>query len=115
MEGMRTRTNLVVVAAGAMLPLLAAPVALARTTTVRLQNVTLSRDAVRIEKGDTVRWLDEDRHTTHTVTSKGRPDFRSSGTLRAGDIHRVRFNRRGRFAYVCTVHPASMRGEITVV
>ena len=67
---------------------------------------------VRIHRGDSVRWLFRDAPSSHNVTSRGTPRFRSSVSQQSGS-YRVRFTRRGTYRYVCTIHPG-MTGRVVV-
>jgi plastocyanin len=63
--------------------------------------------------GDTVIWsFRDDGHTT--TANRGQAERWNSGTESAGQTFRHRFNRPGRFQYVCTPHAFFMRGTITV-
>jgi plastocyanin len=81
---------------------------------IAIKDVSYKRPAITVRKGTTVIWNDKDGFTSHTVTSRGRPGFRSSRTLQRGDAFRVTFTRRGRYSYFCRVHPANMRGVVRV-
>jgi plastocyanin len=79
---------------------------------VTIKDIDFSAKVVRIHRSDTVRWLFRDGATPHNVTSRGRPRFRSS-VSRQGGSYSVRFDRRGTYRYVCTIHP-SMTGRVVV-
>lgn len=62
----------------------------------------------------TWQWLDGHIDTPHNVTSlPGGPQFKASGTRQTGS-YSIRFNTPGKYLYECTIHPASMQGEIVV-
>ena len=85
-------------------------------TTVRLQNIAFHPAHITIEAGSTVtwKWLDADIDTSHNVTSlPGGLQFKPSGTRETG-IYSIRFQKPGNYFYECTIHPASMQGEIVV-
>lgn len=84
--------------------------------TVRLQNIAIKPSKVTIQRGSTVtwQWLDGHIDTAHNVTSlPGGPQFKASATKQNGS-YTVRFNTPGKYFYECTIHPASMQGEIIV-
>src|SRR3984957_2361225 len=84
--------------------------------TIRLQNIAIKPSKVTIQRGSTVtwQWLDGHIDTAHNVTSlPGGPQFKASGTRQTGS-YTVRFNTPGKYLYECTIHPASMQGEIVV-
>jgi plastocyanin len=62
-----------------------------------------------IEAGEAVTFSNEGEQI-HNVRGDG---FFSDG-LAAGESYSHRFVRPGRYPYVCTLHPATMRGVITV-
>ena len=75
-----------------------------------------------VETGTTVTWTQEDAGA-HTVTSgtveqgaaavTERPDGRfDSGELTTGQTFRFTFADPGTYAYFCSIHPATMRGEV---
>ena len=98
--------------AGVALPLPAG--AAGARESIAIKGISYKRPAITVPKGTTVVWNDKDGYTSHTVTSRGRPSFRSSRVLQRGDSHRVTFTRAGRYAYFCRVHPANMRGVVRV-
>ena len=83
----------------------------AATKTVRVGDNFFQARSITISKGSTVRWrwVGSSRH--NVVATSG-ASFRST-TKRSGTYSRT-FKRRAKIRYVCTVHPASMRGTITV-
>lgn len=84
--------------------------------TIRLQNIAIHPAKVTIQQGSTVtwRWLDGHIDTPHNVTSLASgPQFKASGTRQTGS-YSVRFTKPGTYDYECTIHPASMQGEIVV-
>jgi plastocyanin len=83
---------------------------IASTHTVTLSHIRYHPSTLRIKRGDSVRWLWEDRGTEHNVTGKG---FKSK-TMGRGSFS-VRFTRAGTFNYHCTIHVSEgMRGRIVV-
>jgi plastocyanin len=64
---------------------------------------------VHVNAGQTVTWTNTGQ-TIHTV--KG-PGFFSQA-IDPGKRYSHRFPRAGRFAYLCTLHPAQMRGTVVV-
>lgn len=83
----------------------------ATTKTVRVGDNFFSPRSITISKGTTVRWrwVGERRHSV--VATRG-ATFRST-TKTSGTYSRT-FRRRGTVRYICTVHPASMRGTVSV-
>lgn len=81
-----------------------------RTHTVVLKNVRFNPKTTTIRRGDTVVWRWRDGSIRHDVVSSR---FRDSALKRSG-THSVRFRRRGRYPYICTVHQPSMDGLVVV-
>ncbi|HWX87905.1 MAG TPA: plastocyanin/azurin family copper-binding protein [Solirubrobacteraceae bacterium] len=77
---------------------------------VTLSHIRYHPGTLNIRRGDTVRWLWEDRGNEHNVTGHG---FKSR-TMTKGSFS-VRFTRAGTFNYHCTIHVAEgMKGKIVV-
>ena len=64
--------------------------------------------ALRVGPGDTVTWENEGQET-HTV--KGDGFF--SRAMNAGDTFEHKFDKKGSYDYVCTLHP-QMQGTVVV-
>jgi plastocyanin len=78
--------------------------------TVTLSHIRYHPSTLSIKRGDTVKWLWEDKGTEHNVTGKG---FKSR-TMTKGSFS-VRFTKAGTFDYHCTIHVAEgMRGKVIV-
>ena len=93
-------------------------------TTVRLKLIAFKPSALTVRAGTTVTWQQADPGM-HTVTSgtvesgaatvKVHPDGQfASGELATGDDFEFTFTKPGTYPYFCEIHPATMRGEITV-
>lgn len=65
-----------------------------------------------IKAGTTVRWVNEEKRTTHTVRFAG-PAGQESERLFPGDQFEHRFDRPGFVSYLCGPHP-EMQGSIDV-
>jgi plastocyanin len=83
----------------------------AATKTVRVGDNFFSPRSITISKGSSVRWrwVGDARH--NVVATRG-ASFRS--TIKASGTYTRTFRRRGTVRYICTIHPSSMRGTITV-
>jgi plastocyanin len=75
---------------------------------VRIVDNRFRPRTVTIDRGTAIRWVNRGTRD-HTATGR----TWSSGVLDPGDSFRRRFNRRGTFAYRCTIH-ATMRGTVVV-
>ena len=83
----------------------------AATKTVRVGDNFFSPSSISIRKGTKVtwRWVGSSRH--NVVATRG-ASFRS--TIKRSGTYSRTFRRRGTVKYICTIHPASMRGTIRV-
>jgi plastocyanin len=71
-----------------------------------------------INTGDTVRWIWEENDIPHTVSSEDAnapADFGSELLTGEGSIYEYTFTEEIHFEYLCSVHPATMFGSITVI
>lgn len=84
----------------------------AQTSGVSIQNVAYNPTTVRVDVGETVRWINDDP-APHTVTSEAAGLF-SSGVIEPGGSYSRTFDTAGDYQYFCTVHPRLMRGVVLV-
>ena len=68
-----------------------------------------SPDRISVKAGSTVTWTNEDNFT-HTVQVDGQPDHK----VGRGDSVSIRFDRPGRYHFICTLHSHDMSGEVIV-
>lgn len=88
----------------------AEPPALAsRAKSVGIDGFAFRPGTLTVSRGTIVSFVNSDR-VAHTATRAGSFD---TGRIRPGRSASVRFNRRGTFAYHCTIHPF-MKGKIVV-
>ncbi len=77
-----------------------------------------------VTPGTTVTWSQKDAGE-HTVTSgtivqggagvTEKPDGKfDSGDIATGGTYKFKFDEAGTYPYFCEIHPATMRGEVTV-
>lgn len=78
------------------------------TQEVTISNFAFTPSQANIEKGQTVKWKNNDS-VSHTVTG---PDF-TSPTLNSGDTFTYTFNEDATIEYHCSFHP-QMKGTIIV-
>ncbi|NNL95399.1 MAG: hypothetical protein HKO64_07215, partial [Xanthomonadales bacterium] len=71
-----------------------------------------SPSELTIEVGDTVRWINATGGAIHNVTSSD--DAWVPSATASSFTFEVVFNDPGSFGYLCTIHPGSMQGTITV-
>ena len=78
--------------------------------TVTIDGFAFKPPSIVVKQGDTVEWRNDDPvpHTA-TATDAGL----DSGEIAAGGRYRFVARRKGRFAYLCTLHPI-MKSELIV-
>jgi plastocyanin len=94
----------------ALLP--AAPAMAADPAAVTIDNFTFSPAVLTVARGTRVVWTNRD-DMAHTVVSAAKPPAFRSPPLDTGDSFATVFDRPGRFAYFCSLHP-HMQGTIVV-
>lgn len=99
-------------AVGALCFALASAFADAATVEVRMENYAFVPASVTIRVGDTVRWVNAEKRTSHSILFIGPGGFESD-RLFTDDAYERRFDRPGRYAYTCGPHP-EMRGVVVV-
>ncbi len=82
-----------------------------KTYSVGIENFAFSPKEIRIKKGDTITWTNEDS-APHTVTSDTGDEL-DSQRLNTGQTYTHKFNEKGTFSYYCAIHP-SMKGKVIV-
>lgn len=92
-----------------------APVARGQGTPamVSIQHHRFEPASLSIKAGTTVRWVNDEKRTSHSVLFKGE-DGLESERLFPGESWERRFDRPGRYAYTCGPHP-EMLGVIEVL
>jgi plastocyanin len=102
----------------------ASPAAAGGGQTVALKLIAFNPERLSVAVGTAVTWKNEDA-AEHTVTSgsvtQGSGGVATaadkkfeSGTLKQNATFSHTFTAPGTYAYFCALHPATMRGEITV-
>jgi plastocyanin len=86
------------------------PVTAATVHTVTIDGFAFKPPSVSVKEGDTVVWRNDDP-VPHTATAK--EAGLDSGDIAAGASYRFVARKKGRFAYLCTLHPI-MKGELIV-
>lgn len=96
------------VAALALWPLAAA----AQTLDVSIRDYKYVPAVLTIKAGTTVRWINNEKRTTHSILFTGPGGFESERIF-PGESWQRTFERPGRFPYTCGPHP-EMKGEVIV-
>lgn len=84
----------------------------ADTIDVSIINMKYEPEVLTIKPGDTVRWVNKEKRTYHSVLFKaeGLPE---SQPLFPGETHERRFEQSGSYPYECGPHP-NMTGQVVV-
>ena len=80
-----------------------------RSVTVTIKGFKFKPGTVNVSRGDRVIWVNRDR-ASHTATRGGSFD---TGKIRSGRAVAVKFNSRGTYRYICSLHP-DMTGKVVV-
>jgi plastocyanin len=83
------------------------------TVTVSMKNTLYVPMDVKVRKGGTIEWTNDDPFP-HTVTKGSGPGPKfDSGSVDGGGTFEQKFDTAGKIDYVCTIHP-NQTGTITV-
>ena len=78
---------------------------------VMAKDLSFKPAKISVKLGTEVTWAFEDKGTSHNVTA-------DDGSFRSGDLTKGtfghRFDKPGSFSYICTIHPAQMKGTVDV-
>jgi len=99
-------------ALGAVMLVVAIPVARAAPASVSIQGFAFNPSGVTISAGETVTWTQKDAGTQHTATADD--DSWGSQALSTGSTFSHTFAQAGTFTYHCAIH-SSMHGTVTVM
>ena len=80
---------------------------------VKYQNIAISPANITVKVGSTIKWTNLDM-INHNVTAQSGATFHSSDFGQGGTFE-YKATTPGVIHYLCTIHPASMIGTITVV
>lgn len=80
-----------------------------RSVTVTIKGFKFKPATINVSRGDRVVWVNRDR-VPHTATRRGSFD---TGRIKSGGAVAVRFNSRGTYRYICSLHP-EMTGKVVV-
>lgn len=79
---------------------------------VEIRDSMFKPEVLRIKAGDTVRWVNQEKRTTHSVLFKEPVSFESERFF-PGESWTHRFEKSGRVVYSCGPHP-EMKGVVEV-
>jgi len=81
---------------------------------IAYRNIAIDPETITVKVGSTLRWTNYDT-VEHNVTSEGGPEKFASKDFGEGGTFQVNATKPGVIRYLCTIHPASMKGTIDVV
>jgi len=84
------------------------------TNMVTYKNFKVAQPMIRIKKGTTVTWTNEDNAKHDVTPTNATEEFKASELFGKGETHSVTFNTVGTFEYICSPHPY-MKGTVEVV
>jgi plastocyanin len=76
-----------------------------------MKNFAYSPEPVTAKVGDVIGWMNNDT-TPHTATLDD--NTCTTDTINVGASGALTFSAPGTYAYHCTIHPAIMKGTITI-
>ena len=91
----------------------ATPAQVGGVVPIAYRNISISPANIRIKVGATIRWTNYDS-TVHNVAITSGPVKLSSPAFNKGGSYKARFAKPGVYHYLCTYHPGTMTGTITV-
>lgn len=82
---------------------------------IRYEGIAIKPTNITVKAGSKITWTNYD-DTPHNVTTQGTgPANFSSSDFSKGAVYTATVKQPGVIHYLCTIHPASMVGTITVV
>jgi plastocyanin len=87
---------------------------MAGRASVAYRNIAIAPPAITVKVGTKVKWTNFDA-TEHNVAVTSGPRKVTSPAFNKGGTYTATFDRPGVYHYLCTFHPATMTGTITVV
>ena len=106
----RRSTLALLIASAAALPLAAA--AADNAVEVRIDNYKFNPPESKVKVGTTVKWINDEKRTTHSILFTGEGGFESERFF-PGESWQRKFDKPGRYPYSCGPHP-EMKGLVEV-
>lgn len=82
--------------------------------TMDIKDFAFSKTSIKIKKGTTVTWTNQDDAKHDISPTDGADDFEASELLAKGESYSSTFDKVGEYSYKCSPHPY-MKGMITVI
>lgn len=84
------------------------------TNMVTFKGFTVVQKAIKVKKGTTVTWTNEDNAKHDVTPDTETAEFKATELFGKGESKSITFNTVGKFSYFCSPHPY-MKGTIEVV
>lgn len=84
------------------------------TNQVVYKDFEVAPSSIKVKKGTTVTWTNQDSAKHDVTPDKESEDFKASELFGKGETHSVTFNTVGTYTYYCSPHPY-MKGTVEVV
>lgn len=84
------------------------------TNEVTYKGFAVVQKSIKIKKGTTVTWTNEDNAKHDVTPDTETADFKATELFGKGETAKITFNTVGKFSYYCSPHPY-MKGTIEVV
>jgi plastocyanin len=91
----------------------ARPAVVGGVVPVAYKGIAITPANITVKAGTTIKWTNFDA-TLHNVAVTGGPAKLSSPAFGGGGTYKARFVKPGVYHYLCTFHPGTMTGTITV-
>jgi plastocyanin len=98
--------------AAAVLAAAALPAAAQGAVEVRIDKYQFEPKEVRVKSGTTVKWINDEKRTSHSVLFTGAGGFESERMF-PGESWERKFDKPGTYPYTCGPHP-EMNGVVEV-
>ena len=85
------------------------------TVQIAYRNIAIDPDALKVKVGSTIKWTNYDQVAHNVTSASGSPLKFASKEFNQGGTFELKATKPGVIHYLCTIHPASMNGTITVV
>lgn len=89
------------------------PSAVQDTNKITYKNFAVVEKAIKVKKGTTVTWINEDSAKHDVTPDMETEEFKTSELFGKGETYEVTFNTPGTYSYYCSPHPY-MKGTIEV-
>lgn len=82
--------------------------------TIAFKDFAIDPEKVTVKAGTKITWTNADTTAHNVIVKEGAPEVLKSKDFNKGEKVSLTFTKPGVYNYLCTFHPASMQGTITV-